>query len=163
MSGRLLDVGDLPTRLRLQAGHCLRLGSPLYAGLLQRAADDAEAGGPVAEVLRGHQDDPADSMLALRLMGAVHRRVLEGALPDRKPFYASGGVPYPPIAGERNTVRFDRAWVGFRRALSEDAEALRELLDCPVQTNEVGRCAALLAGFLGAFDESLGESLELHR
>jgi hypothetical protein len=67
--------------LRRQAGHCLRLGSPLYADLLQRAADDAEAGGPVAELLHGHEDDPVNAMLALRLMGAVHRRVLEGALP----------------------------------------------------------------------------------
>jgi hypothetical protein len=77
-----LDAGDLPTRLRLQAGHCLRLGSPLYAGLLERAADDTEAGGAVAELLRGHEDDPVESMLALRLMGAGHRRVLEGALPE---------------------------------------------------------------------------------
>ena len=115
----------LPATLRVQAGHCARLGSPLYADLLERAAADVEAGGPAARVLRGHEDDPSDSMLALRLMGAVHRRLLEGVLPDM-------------------------GWSTFRRALVEDADAIRGLLDRPVQTNEVGRCAALLPGFFAA-------------
>lgn len=113
---------ELPGLLRTQAGHCARLSSPLYADLLTRAAIDAEEGGPVAQVLHCHESDRPDSMLALRLMGAVHRRMLEGALPDME-------------------------WPSFRRALIEDAEAIRSLLDRPVQTNEVGRCAALLPGF----------------
>jgi hypothetical protein len=149
-----IDAGDLPTRLRLQAGHCRRLGSDLYADLLLCAAEDAEAGGPVAEVLRGHEDDPAESMLALRLMGAVHRRVLEGALPELEPFYISSGVPYSRIAGKRNTAWAERAWPTFLRALAEDTEAIRALLDRPVQTNEVGRCAALLPGFLAVGAET---------
>jgi len=149
-----LDAGDLPTRLRLQSGHCLRLGSPLYADLLQQAADDAEEGGPVAELLRGHEGDPVNSMLALRLMGAVHRRVLEGALPDLEPFYRQSGVPYDRIAGKRNTADREAAWPAFRRAVIDDAEALRRLLDRPVQTNEVGRCAALLPGFLAVAGET---------
>ena len=115
----------MPSRLRVQAEHCARLGSPFYAGLLERAAEDAEAGGPVARILHGHENDPPDSMLALRLMGAVRRRVLEGALPDME-------------------------WPTFRRALVEDADAIGRLLDQPVQTNEVGRCAALLPGFFRA-------------
>jgi hypothetical protein len=146
-----LDAGDLPTRLRLQAGHCLRLGSPLYAGLLRQAAEDAEEGGPVAELLRGHEGDPIDSMLALRLMGAVHRRVLEGALPELEPYYLTSGVPFRCITSKRNTTR---AWSAFRRALVEDAGALRPLLDRPVQTNEVGRCAALLPGFFAVARET---------
>jgi hypothetical protein len=150
----LLDAGDLPIRLRLQAGHCLRLGSPLYAELLRRAADDAEAGGSVAELLHGHEGDPVDSMLALRLMGAVHRRVLEGALPELEPFYLSSGVLYDRIAGKRNTARADEAWRAFRRAVAGDAEEIRQLLDRPLQTNEVGRCAALLPGFLAIAQET---------
>jgi hypothetical protein len=149
-----LDAGDLPTRLRLQAGHCLRLGSPLYANLLQLAADDAEEGGPVAGLLRGHEDDPVNSMPALRLMGAVHRRVLEGALPDLEPFYLSSGVTYDRIAGKRNTTHGGTAWPAFRHAVTEDAEALRKLVDRPVQTNEVGRCAVLLPGFLAVARET---------
>jgi hypothetical protein len=129
----LRPSGNIAARLRIQAGHCARLGSPLYADLLERAAADAEAGGPVARVLRGHEDDPPESMPALRLMGAVHRRVLEGALP---------------------ALELDYAWSAFRRALVSDAEVLRELLDHPVQTNEVGRCAALLPGFMAIAKET---------
>jgi hypothetical protein len=117
---------DLPAILRIQAEHCARLGSPLYADLLERAAEDAEADGPVAEVLRGHEDDPPNSMLALRMMGAVRRRVLEGVLPDFG------------------------TWADFRAALSRNVDSIRALLDQPVQTNEVGRCAALLPGFFAA-------------
>lgn len=57
MSGEFLDARDLPTRLRLQAGQCRRLGSPLYAELLRRAADDVAAGGPLAVLLRGREDE----------------------------------------------------------------------------------------------------------
>lgn len=38
--------GDLVAHLRFQAGHCARLGSPFYAFLLERAAEDLEDGGP---------------------------------------------------------------------------------------------------------------------
>jgi hypothetical protein len=149
-----IDAGDLPTRLRLQAGHSRRLGSSLYAELLERAADDAEAGGPVAEVLRGHEDDPADSMLALRLMGAVHRRVLEGGLPELEPYYLHSGASFVRIADKARTAVAEQAWPAFEQALADDATALRQLLDRPVQTNEVGRCAALLPGFLAVARET---------
>jgi hypothetical protein len=144
----------LPATLRTQAGHCARLGSPLYADLLRRAAADAEAGGPVAQVLRGHEDDPPGSMLALRLMGAVHRRVLEGAWPDLESRYLHSGVPFGRIAARRNTADGEGAWTAFRQALVDDALAIRELLLRPVQTNEVGRCAALLPGFLAVAAET---------
>ena len=116
------DSESLAGLLLTQAAHCARLGSPLYADLLGRAAADAEEGGPVEQVLQGHEGDPPDSMLALRLMGSVHRRVLEGVLPDME-------------------------WPTFHQALVDDRAAIRQLLDRPVQTNEVGRCAALLPGF----------------
>jgi hypothetical protein len=142
------DAGDFPTRLRLQADHCLRLGSPLYADLLQRAAVDAEEGGPVAQVLAGHESDPPDSALALRLMGAVHRRVLEGELPALEPYYLHSGASYRAMSTKTRTAVAEEAWPAFKQALADDTEALRHLLDRPVQTNEVGRCAALLPGFL---------------
>lgn len=160
MSAEPIDAGDLPTRLRLQAGHCRRLGSGLYADLLLRAAEDAEAGGPVAEVLRGHEDDPAESMLALRLMGAVHRRVLEGRLPRLEPYYLDSGASPADTTAKTGTPPPGQPWPAFRRALVEDAVKIRALLDRPVQTNEVGRCAALLPGFL-AIAEKTGLPLRL--
>lgn len=123
-------------RLRFQAPGCAHLGSPLYAELLERAADDVLRGGPTWTLLSGHEVDRGASALALRLMGAVHRLVLEGRAPELAAHYPSvGGLPRDP-------------WPVFRAALEQHHDELRELVLRPVQTNEVGRCAALLPGFL---------------
>jgi hypothetical protein len=120
--------------LRLQARACEALGSPLYGHLLSRAAEDFEAGGPTFAVLRGH--DGEGSALALRLMGAVHRLVLRGEAPALATLYADP---------DRDPAL---AWSAFAELLAGRREDLRELVRLPVQTNEVGRCAALLPGFL---------------
>lgn len=125
-------------RLRKQAGWCARLGSELYAFLLERAAEDAASGGPCWEVLRGHETDPHGSAPALRFMGAVHRLVLSGAAPELARHYPStGGAP------ER-----EDCWRAFRASVARRRDAVRELVNRPVQTNEVGRSAALVGGFL---------------
>jgi len=128
-------VADL---LRLQAGWCDRLGSPLYARLLEHAATDVAAGGPVRELLRGHESDTPGSALALRLMGSMHRLVLEGQVPELAPYY-------PSVGGRADA---EAAWPVFRTAVERHARALGMLLERPVQTNEVGRSSALLGGFL---------------
>lgn len=87
-------------------------------------------------VLAGHQDDPGPSALALRLMGAVHRLVLSGRAPELAKHYPSAGG----AAGD--------AWPAFLGVLHERRDELRGLVERPVQTNEPGRCAALLGGFL---------------
>jgi hypothetical protein len=119
------DRGEIAGRLRWQADACRRLGSPLYEELLERAAADVETGGPAWEVLRGQREEPTFPSLALRLMGAVNRLALSGEEPD-----ALG------------------SWEALREVLERRREELRELVDLPVQTNEVGRSAALLFGFL---------------
>jgi len=124
--------------LHIQGRWCDRLGSPLYATLLQRAGDDATEGGPVFEAMRGHEDDPPGSALALRFMGAVHRLVLSGAAPGLAPFYPS--VAGRPFEGD--------PWPAFRAAVEAHLDDLRFLIERPVQTNEPGRSAALLGGFL---------------
>jgi hypothetical protein len=131
----------LASRLRVQAKPCERLGSRLYGELLRQAADDVEVGGPTWEVLRGHEGDPATSALALRLMGAVNRLALSGDEPELAAAYrGDSGVPAP--------------WPAFRAVLERRPARLRELVELPVQTNEVGRCAALLPGFLAVAAES---------
>jgi hypothetical protein len=112
-------------RLRWQVDECRRLGSPLYAGLLERAAADVEAGGATWEVLRGQRDEPTFSAVGLRLMGAVNRLVLGG-----------------------EEVEAFEGWEAFRDVLERRRDEVRELVALPVQTNEVGRSAALLFGFL---------------
>jgi hypothetical protein len=127
---------QLAERLRFQSRACGELGSPLYADLLARAAADVVAAGPSWELLCGHEGDSFGSALPLRLMGAVHRLVLGGELPELAALYSDP---------ERDPAA---TWQAFAGALASRREQLRPLLELPVQTNEVGRCAALLPGFL---------------
>ena len=45
----------------------------------------------MAEALAGHEDDPLESMLQLRFMGAVHRLALAGRAPALAAVYPSCG------------------------------------------------------------------------
>jgi hypothetical protein len=124
--------------LRWQADWCRRLGSPLYGDLLDGAAADVELGGPCATVLEPHARDPRESALALRFMGAVHRLVLEGHGPRLARHYPSaGGTP------DRATL-----WSDFLATVEQSTDRLHVLIELTVQTNEVGRAAALLGGWL---------------
>lgn len=62
--------------------------------------------------------------------------VLEGRVPEL-------AQHYPSVGGEPGD-----AWPPFREVLGEHREVLRDLITRPVQTNEVGRSAALIGGFL---------------
>jgi hypothetical protein len=78
--------------------------------------------------------------LPLRLLGAVHERVLAGAAPELARFYPSmGGTPSWP-----------EVWTAFLAVVEGEPDALRERLAHFPQTNEVRRCAGLLGGFLSA-------------
>lgn len=121
-----------------QAPACERLGSHVYAALLAHAADDVRAGGPAWAVLEPHATPDRGSALALRFMAAVHRLVLTGAVPTLAEYYPSaGGTPWMPDV-----------WWAFRDVLEAHRDELVELVGRPCQTNEVGRCAGLLGGFL---------------
>lgn len=116
------------------------LGSNLYARLLELAAEDAGGGGPTWRVIEGDLAEPGPSALALRLMGAVNRLVLAGREPALGSAYRDGSG--------------DAAWPAFRSTLERNEDELCELVERPVQTNEVGRCAALLFGFATIHAES---------
>jgi hypothetical protein len=134
--------GPVAAGLRWQAEWCDRLGSPLYRDLLEHAARDVVRGGPVWRVLAAAgAAERTESLMrgeaALQLMGAVHRLVLEGLAPELARFYPSaGGKP----GGGAAAALID--------TISEHAPELPDLMARPIQTNEVGRSAALLVGFL---------------
>ncbi len=132
----------LAERLRWQADACARIGSPLYSSLLGLAAADVEVRGPTWEVLRGREVDPENWLPALRLLGAVNRLVLSGS----EPALASA---YEEFGGDGSA-----AWEALRDTLERNVEELRELIELPVQTNEVGRCGPLLLGFLNVAAET---------
>jgi hypothetical protein len=128
----LLDVFDM------QARACTSLGSPMCGQLLTRITEDVRAGGVFADVLAGHEDDPGPSALALRLLGGLHRMVLDGRTPSLRRWYPSTGGEWHDEAAWRDIVDVVYAHIG----------PLRAALDQPPQTNEVGRSAALIGALL---------------
>jgi hypothetical protein len=125
-------------QLRVAAQACRTMGSALYGRLLQHAATDCEAAGPTWAVLADHAAPGRADALALRLMAAVHRLVLEGRAPQLAAFYPSVG----------GTAPGELAWNAFRQTLSTARAEIAPLLEAPCQTNEVGRSAGLAVGFL---------------
>jgi hypothetical protein len=114
------------------------MASPFYVSLLESAASDLEAGGPVWDVLDGYESENEWAALALRLMAAVHRLVLDETLPELAPHY-------PSVGGDGDA---SAAWPLFRQALTDHGADIHRLSARGCQTNEVGRSAALLGGFL---------------
>jgi hypothetical protein len=123
--------------LGVQARACAEAGSALYARILSAAVDDVRAGGPCAAVLRPHLRDPYGSALALRLLGAVHRLVLEGRAPELARCYPSAGGD--PAHGDPAAA--------FLAVVAGQREEVAQLLHEGVQTNEVGRSAVLVGGY----------------
>ena len=129
---------ELVEAFRVTSVACGRLDSPLYQGLLARCADDIEAGGTIGALVADWVGSPITDGVALRFMGAVHRLVLEGRAPALASHYPSvGGSPVWPAG-----------WKEFHRLIEREAEAIRRLLDEPIQTNEANRSAVLMPGFL---------------
>nr|WP_232065145.1 DUF2332 family protein [Mycobacterium cookii] len=114
------------------------MGSPMYGELLARVADDVEAGGVFGAILAGHENSSGRMAFALRLLGGLHRLALEGRVAPLRRWY-------PSVGGRWNA---DAAWPDVVLAATEHADYLRDALDQPPQTNEVGRSAALIGGLL---------------
>lgn len=124
--------------LVLQGRHCATAGSPLYAHLLAAAAEDVRASGPTWDVLAPHADERRTEALPLRLLAGVHRLVLT----RRAPALA---LHYPSVGGTAGIAGADAP---FLATVGDHVAELIELAGRPLQTNEVGRAAALLPGFL---------------
>ena len=124
--------------LEKQQMGCAGLGSAFYATLLGHLIDDAAAGGPVWDVLGPYAETHFTAAYPLRLLGGMHRRVLAGDAPDL-------AAHYPSTGGDRDA---DAAWPGFRALLADGSPEVVDALRRPPQTNEVGRSASAIGGFL---------------
>lgn len=133
-----MNTEHLAHTLRAQGRFCTASGSPMYGELLELVATDLQAGGVFAQILAGHEEDPSGHAVPLRLLGGLHRLVLDGRAPALRRWYPSTGGAWDAGA----------AWPEIRVAAADHSPALREALQQPPQTNEVGRSAALIGGLL---------------
>jgi hypothetical protein len=124
--------------LRVEAAGWGEVGSPFYATLGRRMADDLEAGGPTWDLLGPGMSAPNAEAHGLRLLGGVHRLVLAGRAPELAPHYAS-------VGGDSDA---DAVWPELRGLLARRPPEVVDALTRPPQTNEIGRSAALVPGFL---------------
>jgi hypothetical protein len=124
--------------LRSQGRFCAGSGSPMYGELFELVACDVEAGGVFAAILSGHEDAPSRHAVPLRLLGGLHRLVLDGRAPELRRWYPSTGGDWDAA----------NAWPEILRTAAGHADPLRAALHQPPQTNEVGRSAALIGGLL---------------
>ncbi len=121
-----------------QARASLLTGSPLYAVLLLHAIDDLEAEGVTWCLVRDFVAPGRGNAIALRVMAAVHRRVLTGDAPTLERFFASTGGSDSP----------HESWPEFLAFMEANEEVLVPFVALGCQTNEPGRASALMLGLL---------------
>jgi hypothetical protein len=131
-------VPDVVNALRLQAGVCRNMGSPLNGELLERAAEDWLASGPVRPLLAPWEalnlQAQFDAATPLRLIGAWHELALSG--------------DDPAVSAAYRALDAGAIWAAVRIAMIERGERLSVFMAHEPQTNEVRRSICLLGGFL---------------
>lgn len=118
------------------------LASPLYAALVDTVLADLDRRGPCAAVFDRVPAglDPIPDAVVLRFLGALHRLVLVGAVPDLARWFPTAGGGFDPGTGADPGP-------DLLAAVAAHIDDLVAGLSQPVQTNEVGRCATLAVGF----------------
>jgi hypothetical protein len=133
---------DLIRTLKLQSRVFHDFGSPFYGGLMAHIAADVEADGAAVPLFAPWAGADMRRLVAdavpLRIMGALHARVLTGEDRALAAVFPEPGRPADP----------DAAWPAVREAFVRGREAIVEFMAHEPQTNEVRRSACLLPGFL---------------
>ncbi len=148
------DVAGIVEALHFQhlAVNQKALSSPLYECVLESVLqdevvdDDDPRGGPTLAILAQAPPglDPIPDALVLRFLGTLHRLVLEGRLPELAALFPSAGGSFDPSDDAARAALV----AAYRAALATHHDDLVAGLSHGVQTNEVGRSAALAVGFL---------------
>ena len=127
-------TGAISAYFENQAQTCGKMGSPFTARVLRAAISALSAKTQTMARVLHWPGDPHPDALALRLAGGFHALVLSGM--------DSGlAAAYPPNAA-------DDLESALQAAISRHDLWLSAWLDSPPQTNETGRSAVLLPGFL---------------
>lgn len=128
--------------LQFQAAAGDSLGSPFSGAFLRAAQADVEAGGRTADLFAAWAEADVQAHFkdatALRFLGGLHELVLSGEAPQLAAHY-----PGPNQAGDA-----EAAWAAARVEIGRHYHRIAEFMSHEPQTNEVGRSACLLLGFL---------------
>jgi hypothetical protein len=135
---------QLAIDMRANAQRWQEDGSPFYAVLAARMADNVDEGGICWEVLRDHAADARNEVPGPRLLAGIHRLVLAGQLPRLAPYY-------PSVGGNGDA---EAAWTHFPEIIAAHRNELHKAVEHMPQTNEVGRADALVGGMLIAAQET---------
>ena len=117
---------------------CDGLGSTLWAEMNRRLAADVERDGPTWALLAEHAEDSTDAAYPLRVLGGAHRLALAGEAPAL-------AAHLPSTGGDGDA---DATWAALLELLESPPRGLLDALSRPPQTNEVGRAASMIGGFL---------------
>lgn len=122
-----------------QATWCARLGSPFTALLCRTLAERLSDASAVERSVLGWRGNPfaqADA-LALRVCGALHALARANQVPGLSALYPPAPSPPPEVL-----------WEAIRAAFEQHESHFEKFLATAPQTNEVGRSAVLMCGFL---------------
>lgn len=143
----MTDSNAAAKAFQLQAGFCENLGSPFTARVLTLLAADSEAGGVIADLVAGFEEEPVAAALALRVAGALHRRALDDPNGRLGQMYAAPGG----VSADDDVLR-----TVLVEDIAQNQRHYEAYLEGPPQTNEVGRSGAMIGGYL-----SIAEQTEL--
>ncbi|MDX2144841.1 MAG: DUF2332 domain-containing protein [Rhodospirillaceae bacterium] len=123
---------------RMQAKVCTGNHAPVSAAVLEGCADEIVHNGPLKDLLAQWSDHRPEAAVPLRVLGAVHRLVLDGAASELNAYFPSVG----------GTFDAARIWPAVRDVINRSLPFIAGYLQRAPQTNESGRSAMLLGGFL---------------
>ena len=121
----------------MQIDWCAHLGSPFTAALLRAALVELQPGAALHNIIGAWPGDPLSDILPLRVAGALHALVLAGTSPELATAY-----PPQPLPDDQSLHAL------LLNALRQHRDFIARFIESPPQTNEVGRSAVLLGGFL---------------
>lgn len=127
------SVDNMLAAFERQAEYCRGRDAALTASVIEGAAADIGAGGPLADHVRDFDEDPAKGALALRIAGAAH-------------FLANKGLagPLREAYGRSEAIEVEDARAGLAALVTDYPEVFRQFIARPPQTNEINRLSALL-------------------
>ena len=147
MTPLAVSTDDILGAFKRQADYCRARDAGLTAAVIDAAAADIRAGGPMADLVEGFSEDPGRAALALRIAGAAHYLAIKDCAGPLQSMYQSLIAPEP-----------DALAAALAGLVCDHQPVCQSFASRPPQTNEINRLATLVPAFsevVTAFDMPL--------